>query len=74
MRKQLTKADAEFQMFSDYYKIYQDFYEPEESDSYWDGLIAAIDEFYNKYKTKLAKELAIAYLNSREELYKLKNA
>ena len=74
MRKQLTKADAEFQMFSDYYKIYQDFYEPEESDSYWDGLNAAIDEFYKKYKTKLAKELAIDYLNSREELYKLKNA
>lgn len=74
MRKQLTKADAEFQMFSDYYKIYQDFYEPEDNDAYWDALIGAVDEFCKKYKTKLAKDLAIAYLNSREELYKLKNA
>ena len=74
MRKQLTKADADFQMFSDYYKIYQDFYVPEDNDSYWQGLVRAVDEFYEKYKTKLAKDLAIAYLDSREEFYKLKNA
>ena len=74
MRKQLTKTDAEFQMFSDYYKIYQDFYEPEDNDNYWDELAHAVNGFYNKYNTKLAKDLALAYLNSREELYKLKNA
>lgn len=74
MRKQLTKADAEFQMFTDYYKIYQDFYEPEDDDNYWQGLIRAVDTFYKKYNTKFAKDLAIAYLNSREELYKLKSA
>ena len=74
MRKKLTKADADFQMFSDYYKIYQDFYVPEDNDSYWQELVRAVDEFYEKYKTKLAKDLAIAYLDSREEFYKLKNA
>ena len=74
MRKQLTKADAEFQMFTDYYKIYQDFYEPEDNDEYWDALIHAVDEFHKKYKTKFAKDLVLAYLNSREELYKLKSA
>ena len=74
MRKQLTKADAEFQMFTDYYKIYQDFYVPEDNDAYWESLIHAVDEFYKKYKTKVAKDLALAYLNSREELYKLKSA
>ena len=74
MRKQLTKADAEFQMFADYYKMYQDFYDPEDNDNYWQELIRAVDEFYKKYKTKLAKDLAIAYINSREDVYKLKNA
>ena len=74
MRKQLTKADADFQMFSDYYKIYQDFYVPEDNDAYWQDLARAVDEFYNKYKTKFAKELVLAYLDSREELYKLKKA
>lgn len=74
MRKQLTKADAEFQMFSDYYKIYQDFYVPEDNDAYWESLIHSVDEFYKKYNTKFAMDLALAYLNSREELYKLKSA
>lgn len=74
MKKQLTKADAEFQMFTDYYKIYQAFYEPEDKDEYWQELAYAVDEFYKKYNTKFAKDLALAYLNSREELYKLKSA
>ena len=56
MRRQLTKADAEFQMFTDYYKIYQDFYVPEDNDNYWQELARAVDEFYKKYKTKLAKD------------------
>lgn len=74
MRKQLTKADAEFQMFTDYYKIYQDFYEPEDNDEYWQNLAYAVGQFHKKYNTKFAMDLALAYLNSREELYKLKSA
>lgn len=74
MRKQLTKKDADFQMFADYYKIYQEFYIPEDADEYWQGLVQVADKFCKKYKSKFAKELILAYLNSREELYKLKNA
>lgn len=74
MRKQLTKADVDFQMFADYYKMYQDFYVPEDNDNYWQELIYAVDKFHKKYKTKFAKDLAIAYLNSREDVYKLKKA
>lgn len=74
MRKQLTKVDEEFQMFADYYKMYQDFYVPEDNDNYWQELIRAVDKFCKKYKSKLAKDLAIAYINSREDIYKLKNA
>ena len=74
MRKQLTKADTDFQMFADYYKMYQDFYVPEDNDNYWQELIRAVDEFHKKYKTKFAKDLAIAYMSSREDIYKLKNA
>ena len=74
MRKQLTKVDEEFQMFADYYKMYQDFYVPEENDGYWQELIRAVDKFCKKYKSKLAKDLAIAYINSREDIYKLKKA
>lgn len=71
MRKQLGKNDAEWQMFADYYKIYQDFYTPEGTDEYWNELMKACNDFYNKYKSKYAQDMIMAYLNSREALYRL---
>ena len=70
MRKKLTKTDTDFQMFSDYYKIYQDFYIPEKGDTYWQGLISEADAFILKYKTKYAEDLMTAYVNSRQRIYK----
>lgn len=70
MRKKLTKTDAEFQMFADYYKIYQDFYIPEEGNDYWQSLISEADAFLAKYKTKYAEDLITAYLDSRQRMYK----
>ena len=74
MRKQLTKTDEEFQMFAEYYKIYQDFYVPEDNDTYWQELVNSADNFCKKYKSELAIDLMIAYINSRDRVYKLKNA
>lgn len=70
MRKKLTKTDTEFQMFSDYYKIYQDFYIPEKGNDYWKSLISETDAFLAKYKTKYAEDLITAYLDSRRRMYK----
>ena len=70
MRKKLNKTDEEFQMFADYYKIYQDFYVPEEGDTYWQDLISEADAFLAKYKTKYAGDLITAYLDSRQRMYK----
>ena len=70
MRKKLTKTDADFQMFADYYKIYQDFYVPEKGDTYWQDLISEADAFLAKYKTKYAEDLITAYLDSRQRMYK----
>ena len=70
MRKKLTKADTDFQMFADYYKIYQDFYIPEQGDDYWQSLISEADAFLKKYKTKYAEDLITAYLDSRSRIYK----
>lgn len=74
MKKQLTKADAEFQMFSDFYKMYQDFYIPEDTDEYWEQLADAVEVFCKKYTSKFAKELAFDYIDSREAIYRLKTA
>ena len=70
MRKNLKSTDIEFQMFSDYYTIYKDFYEPEESDEYWKALIQATDDFCKKYPSKFAQDIVMAYLESREVMYK----
>ena len=70
MRKKLTKTDIDFQMFSDYYKIYQDFYIPEKGNDYWQSLISEADAFLAKYKTKYAEDLITAYLDSRQRMYK----
>ena len=70
MRKKLTKTDADFQMFADYYKLYQDFYVPEEGNDYWQSLISEADAFLAKYKTKYAEDLITAYLDSRQRMYK----
>ena len=61
-------------MFNDYYKIYQDFYEPEENDKYWEALMSASCEFANKYKTEFARDIIIAYMESRNRIFNLKNA
>lgn len=74
MRKQLKKEDAEFQMFGDFYKMYQDFYIPEDSDEYWDGLAYAVEVFCKKYTSDFAKKLAFDYIDSREAIYRLKSA
>ena len=72
MRKQMTKDDMDWQMFADYYKIYQDFYIPEASEKYWQELAEVSAKFANKYKTKYAFDLMALYLDSRELMFKLK--
>ena len=70
MKRQLTKADEEFQMFADYYKIYQQFYTPEESDDYWKELVIVTNDFCLKYKSRYARDIIFAYIDSRERIYK----
>ena len=70
MKKRLDKTTIEFQMFADYWKIVQDFYEPEDDESYWSKLIKETNEFYNKYKTDFAKALIMAFDNEIERKWK----
>lgn len=68
MRKKLEKQDKDWQMFYDYYKIYQDFYVPEDNDEYWYTLIDVSCEFANKYNTHFARNIIIEYIESRNRL------
>lgn len=69
--KKLPKGTTEFEMFGDFYNMVQEFYTVEESDEYWDCLIAAVHEFEHKYGVRsFARELAAALVNFQERMMK----
>ena len=66
MEKKFAKGSSEWMMFMDYWALCQKYWEPEESDSYWENLIDATDDFYKKYNTDFAKSLALTLVNELE--------
>lgn len=70
MTKQIEKGSEEWQMFGDFYKLYQEFAIPEETPEYWKKVFKACADFGEKYAAvsqELSKSMAIALL---ENLYK----
>lgn len=65
------KGTEEFQLFKDYWTLIQSYWIPEKNDTYWDDVQKDTAEFYKKYNTSFAKDLAIAYLNELERKSKL---
>ena len=70
MRKELKKGDLEYEMFNDYWQICKQYNIPEEADEYWQSLIKASNDFCEKYKSQYAKDLVIAFMASRESMWK----
>lgn len=70
MEKKFAKGSSEWMMFMDYWTLCQKYWEPEESDSYWENLIDATDDFYKKYNTDFAKSLALSLVNEAERKQK----
>lgn len=68
MNKRLTKGDPEFEMFREFYTLYQDYYTPENTDEYWDAMAEACVEFLLKYKSGFATDIIAAYITSREAM------
>ena len=67
----LGKDSIEFQMFNDFWKLFQEFYYPDRSDEYWDAFIKAMDDFLVKYKKhSLARYLTRLLANYFEEKMK----
>lgn len=64
------KGSEEWMMFVEYWQMCQKFWKPEDSDKYWQELINAINEFYEKFKhIPLAKKLALAFGDTQDEIY-----
>ena len=70
MRKELEKGDTEYELFNDYWKIVKEYNIPEDADEYWTGLINASDEFCKKYDSQYAIDLVLAFMASRETIWK----
>ena len=50
MKKKLSSGDAEFVFFKDLWNFFQEFYDPEDSDVYWDSVYEAHKSLGEKYK------------------------
>ena len=65
-----NKDSPEWKMFTAYWAIVQKYYEPEDSEAYWQGLIDELNDFILKYQGRFARELAKALQNYLEQKYK----
>ena len=70
MRKELKKGDMEYDLFNDYWKIVKEYNIPEDADEYWESLINAVNAFYKKYDSQYARDLVLAFMASRETMWK----
>ena len=62
-----NKDSKEWQMFTDFWKICQKYWEVEITDGYWEGLVGEMRDFYNKYKDiELAKEMIMGFKDVQE--------
>ena len=70
MRKELKNGDAEYDLFNDFWKLTKEFNIPEDNDEYWESLVSAGDEFCKKYDSQYARDLVLAFMASRENMWK----
>lgn len=57
-------------IFVDYWKLCQNLWEVEINDKYWEQVIQETNAFYDKYKTKFAKKLALSLTDMLENKHK----
>lgn len=62
----LQRGGEEFELFQDYWKLYQEHLAVEDSEAYWEKALEGGQAFYQKYKTPFAKDLAVAYMSELE--------
>ncbi len=66
----LDSNSTEFKMFADFWNIYKKYYEPQESEKYWESMVEEINAFHKKYNTDFSRALALALSNEIERKWK----
>lgn len=60
--------------FADLYSFVQEFWIPEDADSYWEELITRATELFHKYEdNEFVKNTIFAYINAKETEYHKKS-
>lgn len=63
-----SKGTEEWLMFMDFWNLCQKYWQVEETDEYWDNIIADASEFSEKYKSiPLAIKISVAFLESQNQ-------
>ena len=57
MKKKLDKTTKEFAMMQEFWRIWQDYYIPEDNEEYWERLTKEADDFTRKYGEPLKRSL-----------------
>lgn len=76
--KKFDKSTPEWQMFQDYWKICQQYAEPEQDSEYWSNLVKAADDFCRTYERKgeyvkiLSEKLAITLCDTAQKYWNYK--
>ena len=70
MNKKISKDDIEFQMFREWWKLREDYYNPQ-TDEEFEEVVSAVDSFSKKYAgTKVewfAREMALLHAEDCEK-------
>lgn len=71
MKRIIKKADEEFAIFQEFWKILQDFYDPEDTDEYWNKLLDTTIKFERDHPNNLlCEQLILLILNYLEKKFK----
>lgn len=71
MKKVIKKSDEEFAILQEFWRILQDFYEPEDTDEYWNKLLDTTIKFEREHPDNLlCMQLILLILNYLEKKFK----
>jgi hypothetical protein len=65
-RKNIQSGTEEFELFKDFWNIYKENATVESTDEYINKIISDADNFYKKYNSPFAQELAVAFVNEMD--------
>lgn len=61
---------TEQKFMTDYWKFRKKYYNPEDSDDYWQEVCAAADELYKQYHGEYFKEIIMTGINDLDKRYR----